>query len=93
MSTRYVWGRYDLKQSERVITATSTETALPPCLSCDKVDHASTWEQMLKLYLKTSGYQAGEIIVYANTEYTFDAAKKEICDTNDWKLSIYTPPT
>ena len=77
MSTRYVWGRYDLKQSEQVITATSTETALPPCLSCDKVDHASTWEQMLKLYLKTSGYQAGEIIVYANTEYTFDAAKKK----------------
>ena len=77
MSTRYVWGRYDLKQSEQVITATSTETALPPCLSCDKVDHVSTWEQMLKLYLKTSGYQAGEIIVYANTEYTFDAAKKK----------------
>lgn len=77
MSTRYVWGRYDLKQSEQVITATSTETALPPCLSCDKVDHASTWEQMLKLYLKTSGYQSGEIIVYANTEYTFDAAKKK----------------
>lgn len=77
MSTRYVWGRYDLKQSEQVITATSTETALPPCLSCDKVDHASTWKQMLKLYLKTSGYQSGEIIVYANTEYTFDAAKKK----------------
>lgn len=77
MSTRYVWGRYDLGQSEQVISATSTETELPPCLSCDKVDHVSTSGQTFNLYLKTRGYQSGEIIVYANTEYTFDAAKKK----------------
>ena len=77
MSTRYVWGRYDLGQSEQVISATSTETELPPCLSCDKVDHVSTSGQNFNLYLKTRGYQSGEIIVYANTEYTFDAAKKK----------------
>lgn len=77
MSTRYVWGRYDLVQSEQVISATSTETELPPCLSCDKVDHVSTSGQNFNLYLKTRGYQSGEIIVYANTEYTFDAAKKK----------------